>query len=505
MILGDHRIFTIPDLFSFVDMRRLSGMLIIASPTRYRSFSFQDGQLVYVLCNDPDQLLGRILVRDLGISETTVARALQDLEREGYLGDELVRRELITQEQLDTIVREQMTLALREVVRWDPWAFQFLETQRDSPLPTLRLSAQAFIFELSRQLDEINEARALFEDLRGVPAKELVWVSSSRPPGWHESLPHPAELLDEIDGHTSIGAMLREFPYPVLPLAQALRLLIDRDHLVVWEPQGSSIECVTTEVFPKLPVAQETVHKIWNFQADDSDPNALRELVSSDPILLARTLRIGALQQHWGDFRPLVLEDVLDRMGTDSLRSLLTAEALRAQFLGNGILRSDNHIWEDSYRVSQIAGQLADIADYADPDLVRAAGLLHDIGRLALVATDPDLYAATEQTAVEEEISLVEAEQLYFETDHCEVGTRIARNWGFSPKLRQAIGRHHSDYEAPVDPLLAFLILALQIHHEEELDPELLLEIDMDPEDADTLPQTILQAIDSESIELQSV
>lgn len=479
MLQGDHTIFSIPDLFGFIEMRRLSGVLVIASPNRDRSFYFKSGQLVYALCNDPDQLLGNILVSELKLDPTLVERAIHSAGRDGYLGRELVKSGLLEEGDLGRVVRGQIHRSLREVVRWSNWAFHFRDIPEPENLPELRLSAQAFVFDLSRELDEFTMAKELFDDLNSMPEQEpdMVWVSSSPPADWHASLPHPADLLQEIDGGKSLGTILEESGHPVLPLAHALRYLIDSGYLVLWDRSAhSEASHIVSQAFPRLPVQYHVPAQIWKMcENDEPSAEEMEALITSDAVLTARTLRIGALQQHWGDFRPLVFEELLARLGPVSLHSILMAETLRGQFLSSPCFASPE-VWDDAARSGRVCKQLARLADYPDPDLARAAGIIQDIGRLVLIALDEGMYQEVVNELAKGDSDLSELEKLYFEVDHCQVGVEVARAWGFPPSLRKVIRDHHTDPTAPVDELLALVQLGNQLLDPAEEASEVLLE-----------------------------
>ncbi|MGE3165731.1 MAG: HDOD domain-containing protein [Planctomycetota bacterium] len=489
MLQGDQSVFTIPDLFGFIELRQLSGILVIASPSRDRSFYFKQGKLVYALCNDPEQLLGSILVRELGLDPGQVERAIQSAGRTSFLGKELVAAGLLDAGGLNSVVRAQIWRALREVVRWSQWAFAFREIEEPPTLPELRLSAQAFVFDLSRALDEFDEAKQQFEDLLAVPMydRDLVWVSSSPPPGWDPALPHPAELLEEFDGTKSLRTLLEESRHPALSLARAIGTLVRSGHLVLADRAASlEVSSIATQAYPRLPVHHALVPRIWSVcRADVPDRSALADLIASDPVLAARVLRVGSVQQHWGDYRPLVFSELLERLGLPSLHSILLAEALRGQFFSGPCFAMDD-VWQGSARAGSVCGQIAQLCQHPDPDMARAAGLLQDIGRYVLMALDEPLYREVERATRDDGMTLLEAERTYFVTDHCEVGANLLQCWGFPPQLRKVVSDHHRT-EFASEPLLQIVELANQVLSGAEPDLELLAALGLSHQDLDAL------------------
>ena len=71
------------------------------------------------------------------------------------------------------------------------------------------------------------------------------------------------------------------------------------------------------------------------------------------------------------------------------------------------------------------------------------AGLLHDIGRLVLVANLPDQYQQACDRARAEGMSLVDAERAVFGASHGEVGGYLLGLWGLPISLVEAAVLHH--------------------------------------------------------------
>lgn len=166
---GSSSVLSIPDLFGLIQQHRLSGILVVASPTHERSFSFQSGHLVYTICTDPEHLLGRVVSRYLGIDPEELRSLLADDTEEGYLGARMVRQGVISQEDLDDLMERQIRWALREILSWKEWAFHFQTRESSEGLPSLRMSTHALVFDVSRELDEWAIAESLFHRLDLVP------------------------------------------------------------------------------------------------------------------------------------------------------------------------------------------------------------------------------------------------------------------------------------------------------------------------------------------------
>jgi HD-like signal output (HDOD) protein len=89
-------------------------------------------------------------------------------------------------------------------------------------------------------------------------------------------------------------------------------------------------------------------------------------------------------------------------------------------------------------------------------DLAYTAGLLHDIGRLALLVARPEEYAGLLKAANDESIDVLDRERELFGMDHCEAGRQLAELWHLPKEFHVIAGRHH---DAPTSSEVDLLFL----------------------------------------------
>jgi len=115
-------------------------------------------------------------------------------------------------------------------------------------------------------------------------------------------------------------------------------------------------------------------------------------------------------------------------------------------------------LWPHSVEVADLAEQLASRAGGIDPGEAYLAGLLHDVGRIAL--REAALFdAARLQGLAESGCPATYAEELILRTDHAQMGARIAGEWRLPEPLIGAIREHHHP-EAATSRLAHVLYLA---------------------------------------------
>jgi len=79
-----------------------------------------------------------------------------------------------------------------------------------------------------------------------------------------------------------------------------------------------------------------------------------------------------------------------------------------------------------------------------DEDIAFTAGLLHDIGRLALATQFPAETGQVLRYALEADLPTLDAERRVLDIDHLAVGVLIATHWHFPPAVVAAIEHHHA-------------------------------------------------------------
>lgn len=135
------------------------------------------------------------------------------------------------------------------------------------------------------------------------------------------------------------------------------------------------------------------------------------------------------------------------RIGFRNARSLLVATLLRAQ--SNGLSQSVDLSWFWDHLPA--TGMIAVAASPAGEVRSSAftAGMLHDVGRLAMAAVALVEYARGVELA-RGGTTTIEAEREVFGTDHIETGIVAAGSWSLPEELTTAINAHHSPGENPI-------------------------------------------------------
>lgn len=83
-----------------------------------------------------------------------------------------------------------------------------------------------------------------------------------------------------------------------------------------------------------------------------------------------------------------------------------------------------------------------------NPDSAFVAGMLHDLGQLALAATLPNEFRRVLDFQKQHDCHISDAEQAVIGIDHAKAGAHLARLWQLPEEICEAIERHHQAPEA---------------------------------------------------------
>lgn len=167
----------------------------------------------------------------------------------------------------------------------------------------------------------------------------------------------------------------------------------------------------------------------------------LARIIDSDPALTIALLRAANSAASAPVDRVRTAHIALVRVGIKEARRIVISVSLSTSF--RDLLRSKVNE-DEMWRHLIATAVLADATAWGEVQHTEAftAGLLHDVGRLAMAAGEPERYARVVDL-VQLGIPAKEAERTVMGVDHIECGEALARTWGFPEEIIQAIADHH--------------------------------------------------------------
>ena len=207
--------------------------------------------------------------------------------------------------------------------------------------------------------------------------------------------------------------------------------------------------------FPSPPGV--ATHIIELAQDPDIEMGKVAKALSMDSALSTKILRIANSPLYAQRRKSENLRQALVVLGLNATLTLALSfslvKALRTS-KPNGI--SYPFYWRRALLAATAARALADAMHQSLAEEIFLAGLLQDVGILALDQAIGDLYAGGEQLQRDHE-SLAETEKKRLQTDHAEIGGWLMRTWNLPDRLVAAIAHSHQiDRAFSADPSQIF-------------------------------------------------
>jgi HD-like signal output (HDOD) protein len=199
------------------------------------------------------------------------------------------------------------------------------------------------------------------------------------------------------------------------------------------------------EVRPFRPVATQLLRMV----GDLSVPfRKIAALVQTDPVLSMELLKIANSPLFPARMEIVSVLQAIAFIGSEMVSSLVATTCLKSLVAS----RSSPFIracWRHNLAAALICQRLSDAVGVPESNGY-TAGLVHDIGQLALLTVYPQ-YEKALASAGEREISPMELERELFGLDHAEAGRWLLSEWNFPVELQNVAARHENPPEAPAE------------------------------------------------------
>lgn len=218
-----------------------------------------------------------------------------------------------------------------------------------------------------------------------------------------------------------------------------------------------------------LPILPNAVAQVL---ALTDNPNAgardYERVIKQDAALTTKILRT-ANSPYYGCGNITNLQRALSQLGVNAIRSICLAVSFQSALASRGLDRrfSPARFWQHCLAVACGAKVLACVAHDPNAEEAFIAGLVHDIGKLALCMFLPLETNQVYNIMAEQKISQYQAELQLLGVTHQEVGRIAAERWGMPPIYANPISKHHnpSDMEE-MDNLTAYVHVSNVLAHE---------------------------------------
>jgi signal transduction histidine kinase/HD-like signal output (HDOD) protein len=178
-------------------------------------------------------------------------------------------------------------------------------------------------------------------------------------------------------------------------------------------------------------------------QSEDIGLADLSRLIAQDTAMTTKMLAVANSSAYYRSGSANSLDQALQAIGTEMIKTIVINESVSQVFdklsqHGNIDLRG---FWAHSLQAGVAARIIAQRISYSNPEEAYLAGLLHDVGRLALVSLMPKEYAVNFFNDDDDDLCVVEERTL--QTTHAEVGSWLIEQWKLDSFISDSVLYHH--------------------------------------------------------------
>jgi HD-like signal output (HDOD) protein len=239
--------------------------------------------------------------------------------------------------------------------------------------------------------------------------------------------PSPSPAARALPGTTRVESL-----YPLLERTLGLHRVVTNPAVTAMMGQLDSL--------PALPKSY------WSLMKAANDPTtnvaALARIIESDPAMGVKVLQLVNSAYFGLRRRVTSIAQAVSFLGLELLKGLVLSahvfSALDASTVGG--FRAEQ-FQRYSFRVARLAKSFAGTGEVADEAFT--AGILHDVGQLALAVKQPDRFSMLLAQCVETGRPQLELEEEFFGVGHPEIGAALLAAWGIPFSIVECVAWHH--------------------------------------------------------------
>lgn len=200
--------------------------------------------------------------------------------------------------------------------------------------------------------------------------------------------------------------------------------------------------------FKKIRTLPHIVSRLVQLVNDeDSTLQDFEEVIRLDPALVARLLTL-VNSSYFGLTRKVdSISRAVALLGMKNLHNIAVTDAIQ------GMLRSDfgtaefspQRLWLHSAASSICCKMIAERIFSINGDDAYLCGILHDIGLIVEMETEKEIFLKLIERLVINGPTIIELEQDLFQSNHCQIGYMLAKDWSIPDPIADAIRDHHQD------------------------------------------------------------
>jgi len=212
------------------------------------------------------------------------------------------------------------------------------------------------------------------------------------------------------------------------------------------------------EELPTLPaIAMEVNKMLQDYETSIKD---LALVIEKDQAMVPKILKL--VNSSFFGFQSKIsnLTRAIMLLGFNTVRNaVVSVSIIKAFSIKDGLEGFDiTEFWTHSVGVATISRYLAEKIRCQFLEDAFTGGLLHDIGKIILVQSFPDLFKKVWMAAKENNLSFYEAEEKELSINHARIGGYLAKKWKLPQDLVDVIQYHHKVRKSIQNPDLLMVV-----------------------------------------------
>lgn len=214
------------------------------------------------------------------------------------------------------------------------------------------------------------------------------------------------------------------------------------------------VKKLVDDVFDQIPPWSKIIEELMPLLRDMAPIKKISAVILRDPGISAAALSLAQSPYYCRRAKIESIDDAVVRLGQRPLLEVCTL-AMGARLLSSRELEmygiKSGFLYKHSLYTALILQDLAHVFNLEKPLAAYTAGLLHDIGKIALarkITMGQQQRITEEYIAGKPNLSLCDVEKNVLNMNHAEVGAELARRWNLPEMVVDVIHWHDTPLEA---------------------------------------------------------
>jgi len=231
------------DLLQWLSLGQKTGTLVITNKRVEKKIFFRHGRVISSASNDPREYLGQFLMSHGYLTEPELKKAMEVQQHSGILlGKILVMIDVISEEDLQRLMRRKAEEEIYDIFLWNDGDFYFVDDELPQmEMIPLQVDVTGIIMEGTRRVDEWGRIRELVpnQGVIPVPMKEVDYTDL-------EEVEEP--IVRALDGKRTIADIVLESRSSEFVVSSTIYTLVRHGFCRLVDPDTQKMARITEEM-----------------------------------------------------------------------------------------------------------------------------------------------------------------------------------------------------------------------------------------------------------------